>query len=108
MKEVFKLHAEVCKALASAKRLEIIYALKDGEMSAGGIARSLGITKANVSQHLSILRSCGVVRGRRDGVSIYYSISNPKIVKACALMRDVMEEMLKEKQGLLRRFKKGR
>ena len=108
MKEVFKLHAEVCKALASAKRLEIIYALKDGEMSAGGITETLGLKKANVSQHLSILRSCGVVKGRRDGVSIYYSISNPRIVKACALMRDVMEEMLKEKQGLLRRFKKGR
>src|SRR3972149_2980258 len=75
---------------------------------AGGVGRSLGITKANVSQHLSVLRSCGVVRGRRDGVSIYYSISNPRIVKACALMRDVMEEMLKEQQGLLRRFKKGR
>lgn len=105
MKEVFKLHAEVCKTLAHPKRLEIIYVLKGGERPFGEIVKTLGLPKANVSQHLAIMRISGVVKARREGVNIYYSISSPKIVKACALMREVMEDMLEDR---VRKIKKGR
>ncbi len=107
MKEFFKLQAEVCKTLANPKRLQIIYALKDGERSAGELAGELGVTKANVSQHLGVLKACGVVRSRREGVNIFYSIANPKIVKACVLMREVLMEQLKDKEKLLKRLKKS-
>ncbi len=108
MKELFKLQSEVCKTLANPKRLEIIYALKDGERPAGELVRRLGISKANVSQHLGVLKACGVVRSRREGVNIYYSIANPKIIKACMLMREVLIEQLKEKQSLLKRLGRSR
>ncbi|MDP2689948.1 MAG: metalloregulator ArsR/SmtB family transcription factor, partial [Deltaproteobacteria bacterium] len=55
-KEIFELQAEICKTLANPKRLEIISALKDGELSVGDLVERLGITKANVSQHLAVLR----------------------------------------------------
>ncbi|HLA50647.1 MAG TPA: metalloregulator ArsR/SmtB family transcription factor [Thermodesulfobacteriota bacterium] len=100
MKQIFNMHAEVCKTLANPKRLEIIYALKEGELSVGELVKRLGISKANISQHLAILRQQRVVVSRREGVNMYYRISNPKIVKACALMREVLMEQL-TKEGRL-------
>ena len=107
MKQVFNMHAEICKTLANPKRLEIIYALKEGELSAGELVKRLGIPKANVSQHLAILRQRRVVVSRRDGVNIYYSIANPKIVQACALMREMLMEQIKEDGRLVSKAKAG-
>ncbi|MBI3754721.1 MAG: winged helix-turn-helix transcriptional regulator [Deltaproteobacteria bacterium] len=107
MKQVFNMHAEVCKTLANPKRLEIIYALKEGELSVGELVKRLGIPKANVSQHLSVLRQRRVVTARREGVNIYYRISNPKIIKACALMREVLTEQLMEEGRVVKKAKAG-
>lgn len=101
------MHAEVCKTLANPKRLEIIYALKEGELSVGELVKRLGIPKANVSQHLSVLRQRRMVSARREGVNIYYRISNPKIVQACALMRDVLTEQLMKDGKVVKKAKAG-
>ena len=105
-KEIFEMQAEICKTLANPKRLEIINALKDGELSVGDLVESLGITKANVSQHLAVLRQNRVVNTRRDGVNIFYRINNPKIIEACSLMKSVLLEQLEENERLARRIKK--
>lgn len=105
-KELFELQAEICKTLANPKRLEIIAALKDGELSVGELVERLGITKANVSQHLSVLRQRKVVGTRRDGVNIFYRIENPKIIQACGLMKAVLMEQLEDSERLVKRIKK--
>lgn len=105
-KEVYELQAEICKTLANPKRIEIISALEDGELSVGDLVERLGITKANVSQHLAVLRQRRVVAARRAGVNIYYRINNPKILEACALMRAVLMEQLEETKRLAKRLKK--
>ena len=92
--EIFAMHAEVCKTLADPKRLRIINVLRDGEMAVGEMARRLGLRQANLSQHLMLLRERGVVTTRRQGLNIYYSLSSPKIVQACDLMREVLAEHL--------------
>ncbi len=97
MKQLYELHADICKIFSHAKRLEIINALKDKELSASELIEKTGLTKANLSQHMSILKSKGVVRTRREGVNIYYRIANPKIIQACILMREVLTEQLQEK-----------
>src|SRR3989337_1317418 len=99
------MHAEVCKTLANAKRLEIIYALKEGELSVGELVKKLGIPKANISQHLAILRQRRVLVSRRDGVNISYRIANPKIVKPGALMREVLTEQLMEEWRIVKKEK---
>ena len=107
MKELFKMQAKVCKTLASPVRMEIIYALKEGERSVTELVEATGLAKANISQHLAVLKNAEMVRSRREGVNIFYSIANPKIVKACGLMREVLMEQLLEKQKLMDRFEKG-
>ena len=93
-KLVFELHADVCKAMSSPKRLEIIVLLGEHERNVDDLAEKMGVSKANVSQHLAILREKGVVLPRREGVHVFYRITNPKIVQACTLMREVMFEKL--------------
>ncbi len=100
-KTLYELQAEVCKTLASPKRLEIIGALKEGEKSVGELVEILGVPKANVSQHLAVMRHKGILNARREGVNIFYSIANPKVVQACTLMKEVLTEQLKEKNKLL-------
>lgn len=104
-KHIFSLQADICKTLGNPKRLEIIDALCDGELTVTELVERLGIPKANVSQHLAILRSKRLVVTRREGLNIYYSIANPKIIKACGMMREVLFEQLEEGRRLAKRFK---
>jgi len=92
MDSIFKLQADVCKIFSNDKRLEIINLLKSGEMSNSDIMRETGLNKVNISQHMNILKSKGVVVSRRQGQQLFYSISNPKIIQACNLMREVLLE----------------
>ena len=94
MNEIVVLHAEICKTLANPKRLEILNALQDGEISVADLVRKLRLPKGNVSQHLAVLRSRGVVSARREGLNVYYRVANPKIIRACNLMREVLTEQL--------------
>ena len=91
-KDFYCLHSDLCKTLANAKRQQILDALRDGEVTVGEIVERTGIAQANVSQHLSLMRSKGLVNARRDGTRIYYSISNPKILQAFDLITEVMRE----------------
>ncbi len=100
-KKIYELQAEVCKTLANPKRLEIISALKDGEKTVTDLVGILGVPKANVSQHLAVMRNSGVLVNRRDGVNIYYSLASHKVTEACMLMKEVLTERLKSKSGLL-------
>jgi ArsR family transcriptional regulator len=54
--------------------------------------RETGLSKVNISQHMNILKSKGVIVSRRDGQQLFYSIANPKIIQACNLMREVLVE----------------
>ncbi len=84
--EHYRLHAEVCKVLTDPKRLMLIDALADGERSVGELASALGITLANASQHLGVMRHAGLVETRREGTTIVYRLSQPDIVDACRII----------------------
>ena len=91
------LHADICKTISNPNRQAILDIIRDREMSVTELVNRTGISQANLSQHLAILRSKGVVSTRREGNNIYYSISNPKIIKAYDLISEVLEEMLLSK-----------
>ncbi len=97
---ITELHAEVCKTLGSPVRIEILDSLRNGEKTVGQLSEELKLRQANVSQHLAVLRQRQVVTTRREGTSTYYRVSNPKIIQACLLMREVLFEQLKEAQKL--------
>lgn len=99
---ISELHAELCKTLGSATRIEILNALRRGEKTVGELSAALRVRQPNISQHLAVLRQRGVVTTRKDGVNIYYGVSNPKITQACELMKQVLVAQLKEGVELTR------
>lgn len=101
MSPIFEMHAEVCKALANEHRMAIMYSLKEGEKCVGDLAAEVGISVHLVSQHLRILRQRLLVKSRKEGQTVYYSITNPKFIQACALMRQaLLEQHAAEGQSL--------
>lgn len=108
MKQLYALHAEICQTLANPKRLEILDVLRNGESSVADLVRKLKVPKANVSQHLAVLRSRGVVSARRQGLNVYYRVANPKIIAACGLMREVLTEQLRERVRLTQGWRRSR
>jgi len=99
-KTLYELQSEVCKTLASPKRIEILNALKDGEKTVSELVEILGVPKANVSQHLAVMRHKGILKSRREGINMYYGVSNMKVIEACILMKEVLVEQMKEKGKL--------
>lgn len=100
--KMFQMHAEVCKSMANPTRLKIISLLREGEKSVEELLEKLKLPKANLSQHLSVLRQRRIVSTRREGLNIYYKIANPKMIKACDILREVLLEQLQEGERLRR------
>lgn len=88
------LQAEVLKTLASPRRLEILHRLAIGPRGVSQLADELRVSQPNVSQHLAVLRSAGVVDAERDGREVRYRLSDPDVMTACGIMRGVLERRL--------------
>ena len=79
--------ATVFQALAHPTRIAIVEILRDGELSAGALQAKLGIEQANLSQHLTILRSRQIVVNRKGGNQVFYSLPNPVLGQVLDVMR---------------------
>jgi DNA-binding transcriptional ArsR family regulator len=99
---LWEMQADICQLLANPKRLQILNLLKWGELSVGAMVQALGVPKANLSQHLSLMRQKGILATRRQGTTIYYRLATPDITQACELMREVLREVLDQRGSLSR------
>lgn len=106
-KTIFEMQAEICKTLTSPKRIEILSTLQNDEKTVTELVTALGASKANVSQHLAIMRHRGILATRRDGINIYYRVINPKIINASTLMQEVLFEQHTTKNKIVGVHKKS-
>jgi ArsR family transcriptional regulator, virulence genes transcriptional regulator len=104
---IFELQAEICQTLANPKRLQILSLLKKGELSVGEMVKTMNIAKANLSQHLSVMRQKGILVTRREGTMIYYRLARPRITEACTIMREVLMDSLADQEKLSRSIRAG-
>jgi ArsR family transcriptional regulator len=88
---VYARNAELYKLLAHPARLEILNILKLQDTSLEQLTETLGLVKANISQHLAILKMARVVSVRREEGQAIYSIVNPDIVAPCKILKDLWE-----------------
>jgi DNA-binding transcriptional ArsR family regulator len=102
--EIYRLHAEFCKALSDANRLLIITELSRGELSVNDLAGKLGIQQSNVSKHLGLMRETGLVMTRREKSTIYYSLADSRIIEAINLLRTVQTEIIEKRRKLAGNF----
>ena len=97
---LYRLHAGFCKTLADASRLLILNELAGGEASVGDLARRLALGQSNVSKHLALMREHGLVVARREGASVFYALSDPRIFQAVRLLRDVQADQLERQRAI--------
>ena len=81
--------AAIGRALADPKRLCVLESLASGELSVGELSTRVGCQVPNMSQHLAVLRSAGLVMSRRDGNTVYYRLADPKVLEACQLLMSI-------------------
>ncbi len=88
--QVFKLHAQLLKAIAHPKRLEIIHLLRDQTLTVTQIQTMLNLPQANISQHLMLMRDAGIVTTSKNGKEVSYKLANQNVIKASDLMRELL------------------
>lgn len=82
---------EVFKTLANQKRLEILQLLNQKELSVTEMVDMLGVNQANLSQHLSLLRKLRLVSTRKDGLHVYYRLSDKRIAAVINQLREFLK-----------------
>jgi ArsR family transcriptional regulator len=100
LQKIFQMQCEICKALAHPLRLAIVDRLDAGDTAASDLVADLGVSKANLSKHMSLLAHGGIVESRREGRQIFYRLADPEIHKACAIMRSILYRRLREGEKL--------
>jgi ArsR family transcriptional regulator, virulence genes transcriptional regulator len=81
--------AAVGRALADPKRLCVLESLAEGELSVRDLSTRVGCQVPNMSQHLAVLRSAGLVTTRRDGSTIFYRLADPLVLEAYRLIQTI-------------------
>jgi ArsR family transcriptional regulator, virulence genes transcriptional regulator len=81
--------AAVGRALADPKRLCVLESLAIGELSVGDLSTRVGCQIPNMSQHLAVLRSAGLVSTRREGSTVYYRLADPRVLEAYRLIQTI-------------------
>ena len=93
--------ARLGKALSSPHRLEVLELLAQGERTVESLAREIGLSLANTSQHLQALRHAALVESRKDGLFVYYRLADPDVFELSKVIRSVAERRLAELDRLV-------
>src|SRR5215218_49946 len=97
---LFDEFARVGRVLASGRRIELLDVLANGERTVEALAGEVGLTAANTSQHLQILRQAGLVASRREGTSIHYRLAAPEVFELWRTLRTLAASRLAEVERL--------
>jgi rhodanese-related sulfurtransferase len=97
---LFDAFARAAKALASGRRIELLDVLANGERTVEALAGEVGLTVANTSQHLQILRQAGLVASRREGTSVHYRLAGPEVFELWRTLRTLAASRLAEVERL--------
>ena len=106
MADVRAYKASLFQALSHPTRIAIVEKLRNGELSAGSLQEQLGIEQANLSQHLSLLRSRQIVINRKEGNQVFYSLRSPILAEVLDTMRRYCQANLNETIQMLGEMEK--
>ena len=101
-RELYELKADILKALAHPLRLAVVDFLADGERCVCDIADHVGSERSNVSRHLSVMLSAGVLECRKDGLKVLYRLKTSCVANCLACAADVLREHVRSREAALR------
>lgn len=100
-REVTRLHADFCQALADTRRLLIVYALAQGPRNVTQLTEELGFSQPSVSRNLKVLRERGLVEFTREGANIEYSLADRRLIDALDLLRAIMRDQWAQRASMI-------
>lgn len=104
---LYERQADICYALSHPVRLYILDLLAAEDMSSTQLLEVLAIPKANLSQHLSVLKDAGILKTRKEGAFQMLTLGIPKIKEACQLVRGILMDRISEEQKSMNELKKN-
>lgn len=103
MDRKLEMQSEMLKSLANPHRLAIVKTLMDNEFNATQLTEKVGISKANLSQHMDMLLINGLVTARKEKNNVFYKLSGKLVMKAFGIMEELAEENVKREQDSIKR-----
>ena len=98
---VYQMKAEFFRVLGHPVRVRILELLKDGERTVGDLQNELQMDSSGTSQHLGALRKQGILEGRREGTSVYYTVRDPRMFQLLEVSRQILTSSLTASQAVL-------
>jgi len=105
---IYEQFARIGKSVSSPKRLELLDLLCQGERTVEVLAKESGLTIANTSQHLQVLRAARLVEAEKEGLFVIYRLADQTVCEFFRAMRVLAESRLAEVEQIKRRFLEGR
>jgi rhodanese-related sulfurtransferase len=105
---IYEQFARIGKAVSSPRRLELVDLLCQGPRTVEALAKESGLTAANASQHLQVLRSSRLVETEKEGLYVTYRLADPAVCEFFRAMRVLAESRLAEVEQIKRQFLEGR
>jgi rhodanese-related sulfurtransferase/DNA-binding HxlR family transcriptional regulator len=102
--ELFDQFARVAQALASGRRVEIVDVLTNGDRTVDELARQVGLSTANTSQHLQVLKEAGLVAASRQGTRVRYRLASAAVYTFWVGLRSLAAERLPGVKGLVEAY----
>jgi rhodanese-related sulfurtransferase/DNA-binding transcriptional ArsR family regulator len=96
--------SRVGRALGSARRLELLEILAQGERSVEVLARHTGLSVANTSHHLQALRESRLVEAHKEGLFVYYRLTRPEVFRVVQMIRELGEQHIAEVDRIMRSY----
>ncbi len=97
---IYEKQVSICKAFANPIRLRILDMIAQRPYAASELQEQLSISKANLSQHMTILKAAGVIITHREGKQVYCSLAIPEVKQACQLIRNVLRAQIRSGEQL--------
>jgi DNA-binding transcriptional ArsR family regulator len=98
---LYQLKAEFFKTLGHPARIRVLELLSEREHAVGEMLPEVGIEAANLSQHLAVLRRAGLVTTRKEGSSVYYSLTSPEVAELLRVARQILTGVLSGQAEML-------
>jgi ArsR family transcriptional regulator len=98
---IYQVKADFFKTLGHPARIRVLEVLREGEKSVGDLIPQVGLEPSHLSQQLGIMRRAGLVQSRKDGSSVIYSVTDPRLFDLLAVAKQILTSSLTETRDLL-------
>lgn len=98
---IYQVKADFFKTLGHPARIRVLELLREGERSVGQLIPEVGLEPSHLSQQLGVLRRANLVQTRKEGATVLYSVTDPRVFELLAVAKAILSTSLAGARDLL-------